>query len=328
MASSVSVTPYIVNGTNANLVNYPNFASLFYRTSSVYSTSSFCGATMINSQYALTAAHCIYGEFNTMLYTVVVPNLEDEDNFLSAAQVKAVEFYYPDDYVESQSQLWPNDIAIIKVEAGLTVPDYFSLLNSTTDTNYPAGSGYKAVGHGNVATNQTGGSVLLETDLTFVDNTTCRGIYGNALSSKQICFDGVIGASSLKNATCSGDSGGPVYQYVGSQYIQIGLTSFGPAVCGNPSSPVVAVFTEVYDYIGWISNVINGLETPKYYITTQNGVRSLVDNSGHMAATEPTPVQENTSNQTGGGGGAVEEGLLFAILFLNFFYRRHRWRKS
>ena len=104
---AVDVSPYIVNGSNVNIVNYPSFASLFYRNGNTYSTSSYCGATMINSQYALTAAHCIYGNESTMLYTVVVPQLEDETNFLSTQQAKAEEFYYPDDYIDSGSELWP-----------------------------------------------------------------------------------------------------------------------------------------------------------------------------------------------------------------------------
>ncbi|MDN3685470.1 hypothetical protein QW180_25430 [Vibrio sinaloensis] len=47
---------------------------------------------MINSEYALTAAHCIYGQDETMLYTVVAPQLEDEAQFLSSTQARVVEF--------------------------------------------------------------------------------------------------------------------------------------------------------------------------------------------------------------------------------------------
>ena len=114
--NAVEVKPYIVNGTTATVSDYPSFASLFYRDNTVYSTRSFCGATMINSQYVLTAAHCVYGDDDMMLYTVVAPQLQDESQFLSNEQARAAEFYYPDTFINSSVELWPDDIEIIKIE--------------------------------------------------------------------------------------------------------------------------------------------------------------------------------------------------------------------
>lgn len=318
--NALEVEPYIVNGNTANIVNYPSFASLFYRNNSVYSSSSYCGATMINANYALTAAHCIYGDSNLMLYTVVTPQLEDEENFLSNQQARASEFYYPDTYVDSSTALWPDDIAIIKVETPLSVSNYSSLLNTTTNDVYPSGGDYKAIGHGLENGNTAGGTQLLETTLTFVSNSACGSYYGANLTSSQVCFSGGV-SNGYQNSTCSGDSGGPVYWYNGSQYIQIGITSFGPTLCGDTSEPISSVFTEIYDYQNWINRVITGLESPKYYVQTVNGRRTLIENSSGNAV-----ESETVTEQSGGGGGSVNLWWLFGLFFC-FLWRTNEQTK-
>jgi len=313
LSYAVEISPYIVNGSDANIVNYPSFASLFFRNGNVYSSSSYCGATMINSQYVLTAAHCIYGDDNLMLYTVVAPQLDDESNFISNQQSKALEFYYPDTYIDSSTELWPDDIAIIKLETPLAVPDYTSLLNTLVDNTFSVSDTYKAIGHGYIEGNVPGGSNLLETTLTYITTAACQVEYGSKLTSSHLCFSGAINGS-YRNSTCSGDSGGPVYWYNGSQYVQVGITSFGPSTCGDTSSVVTSVFTDVHDYQSWINRVINGLETPKTYVATINGVRTLLYSSA-------VPATANVSSSDGGGGIAnVALFYLLLVLLVRYFH--------
>lgn len=162
--SAVEISPYIVNGTNANVANYPSFASLaIYISPYQYSSGTYCGATVLNSRYILTAAHCIYGNSYTMLYTVVVPQLEDESQFPNGnvQLARAAEFYYPDNYVDSSAVYWPNDIAIIKLESDLNVSNFVGVLNSSINNSYDVNGTYKAIGHGYVNGNVAGGTRLL-----------------------------------------------------------------------------------------------------------------------------------------------------------------------
>ncbi len=193
--SAVEISPYIVNGTNANVANYPSFASLaIYISPYQYSSGTYCGATVLNSRYILTAAHCIYGNSYTMLYTVVVPQLEDESQFPNGNVqfARAAEFYYPDNYVDSSAVYWPNDIAIIKLESDLNVSNFVGVLNSSINNSYDVNGTYKAIGHGYVNGNVAGGPRLLETTLTFVPFATCSAYYGANLQASQICFTGRI----------------------------------------------------------------------------------------------------------------------------------------
>ncbi|EHU0382973.1 GlyGly-anchored extracellular serine protease VesA [Vibrio cholerae] len=316
--SAVEISPYIVNGTNANVANYPSFASLaIYISPYQYSSGTYCGATVLNSRYILTAAHCIYGNSYTMLYTVVVPQLEDESQFPNGNVqfARAAEFYYPDNYVDSSAVYWPNDIAIIKLESDLNVSNFVGVLNSSINNSYDVSATYKAIGHGYVSSNTAGGTRLLETTLTFVPFATCSAYYGANLGPGHVCFTGPqIG--SYRNSTCSGDSGGPVYWDSGSGYVQIGITSFGPSTCGNPALPVTSVFTEVSDYYSWILRVMNGLETPKYYVTESNGVRQLV-----AGGTTVSPVTSSDSGGSSTGLALLVLGLLMVLRNKNGLYQ-------
>ncbi|MFB9215805.1 S1 family peptidase [Vibrio sinaloensis] len=307
---SFEVEPYIVNGSTVNIANYPSFASLFYRSDTLYSTNSFCGATMINSEYALTAAHCIYGQDETMLYTVVAPQLEDEAQFLSSTQARVVEFYYPDTYSDSSSTLWRDDIAILKLESPLPVGDMRSLLNTTYNNAYPSNADFKAVGHGFIEGNVPGGTELLQTDLDYISTSDCRTEIGSQITTKQLCFGGDE-VNGYQNSTCSGDSGGPVYFYNGIEYIQVGLTSFGPATCGDVRYNVTSVFTDIYDYQTWINQVLNGQVEPQAYVALQDGIRVLVNRDS--GTTQAEVVSESSQSRS---GGSLSLFMLISLILL------------
>ncbi|WP_159737852.1 S1 family peptidase [Vibrio atypicus] len=296
-AHSFDIQPYIVNGSNANISKFPSFASLFYRSNTLYSTNSFCGATMINSEYVLTAAHCIYGQDQTMLHTVVAPQLEDENQFLSSMQGRVSEFYYPDTYSDSSATLWRDDIAILKLESPLSTGDYQYLLNNRYNNSFPNTDDFKAVGHGYIEGNVPGGTQLLETDLEYISLSACQAEFGGQLTSKQLCFGGAE-QGGYQNSTCSGDSGGPVYFYDGVEYIQVGITSFGPSVCGDVRYSVTSVFTDIYDYQAWINQVLNGEVEPKAYVVEEEGRRVLVNND-HGSSQAEIVVESNESNRAG-----------------------------
>lgn len=309
-------TPYIVNGTQANIANYPSFSSLYFDDGRFY--GNFCGSTIINSEYILTAAHCIYGDYNRMLHTWAVPQVTNESGYLNGdyESVRAVEFYYPDGYVHSSAQKWPNDIAIIKLARPLSgAPNYISKLNfDNAKSTLQRTGGYKAIGHGLIEGNVDSDGILLETDLTFTFDSRC------GTSEGQLCFDGALDGN-YKNSTCKGDSGGPVYADFGTNdgYVQIGITSFGPESCGDRTEPATSAFTNIHYYQNWINRVINGGEIPKYHIVTEGDTRQLVENVS--ANVKATNEHTDAASSSGGSGGSL--GWL-SLLTLGFFGLRKK----
>ncbi|MFA0524407.1 trypsin-like serine protease [Vibrio sp. 10N.222.52.C3] len=305
----VGVTPYIVNGSDASVTEFPSMASLFIDRidyDGVYSTGPYCGATILDNYHVLTAAHCIYGDENAQLFTVVVPQLEDTSLFPNGSiqKVRVSEVYYRTDYSNSINQLLRNDIAILKLEASLNLQSSAETVIPQFDTYLNAANDFVAVGHGDIETDVDGTTLLQQVDLTYVDTLNCKGVFGPLVTDKQICFNGNGPNNGLYGGTCQGDSGGPVFWKNGSTYEQVGITSFGPTTCGDDIG-VTSVFTEVYDYKDWITDVTKGINDSTETV--------------QFTATEAKRVAvAGTSASTGSGssGGGISFGLLGMLMLI------------
>ncbi|ANU38794.1 trypsin-like serine protease [Vibrio scophthalmi] len=313
-AHSVEVSPYIINGSSVDINNYPSFASLFYEDLAGAHSTSFCGATVLNSEYVLTAAHCIVGNANLDKVTVV-SQLVDETNYVAGAPIRVSDFFVSETYIDSSSQLWPDDIAILKLETPLATSDFLDNLNFSYQGDFPADERYVTIGHGLVYNSLEGEyqneNELLETTLRPLTVNQCRAIWGSNFTDKQICFDGVLPDGILQNAPCDGDSGGPVYWFTNGNYVQVGITSFGLAKCGDGAlnSQVTSAFTNVARYENWIKSVLSGTVSAKYSVVTTNGQRILVDPSS------PTAISPTSSDSSGGNVSVISLlGLLFISL--------------
>ncbi|AXN33532.1 S1 family peptidase [Vibrio coralliilyticus] len=344
-AHSTEISPYIVNGTSvtdSEIFNtYPTFTSLYFHNGSSF--GNYCGATLINSQYILTAAHCVHDDqgtpnYNGMLHSWAVPRMADEAQYNTGAYLsgRVEEVYFPSTYDEnlnpSLGPVLPDDIAIMKLESAINVSDYQSRINSTVDNSYALNNGsdtFRAVGRGLIEGQASSNGKVLQTNLTIQSIATC----GSSTTSKQLCFTG-IQQGNYKNSTCNGDSGGPVYWWDGSEYKQVGITSYGPQTCGDPNQSYTSVFTEVYDYSAWISNVLNGTEDPKYIVQKSADSRQLIEkstgfvkatssalvNSTVMPAISTSSSTSSSSSNTGGGGGSL--GYLSFLLISAALFRR------
>ncbi|MGL0819840.1 secreted trypsin-like serine protease [Vibrio vulnificus] len=315
----------IVNGTVIDVNRYSSFASLFFDSleyDGVYFPWASCGATILDTSHVLTAAHCVEDLGSMALFLVVVPQLQDENDypFGNIQRHRVAKIFYPDNFSNSPYTLFPNDIAILKLENPMNIDSVNDVIRRPQNEVYRnASETFFAVGHGNTRSGFDSESQLQETPLTYISNTQCANVFsaGNYLSSKQICFDGNFSQSSqLKNSTCQGDSGGPVYWENNGVMMQVGVTSFGPNICGDPNWAVTSVFTEITDYASWIDSVLAGNETAKVTVTEQmrldymNGDTGSVDDTGSSGNNEEAPMSFGSSS----GGGAVGLWLLMCYL--------------
>mgnify|MGYP000043871062 CR=1 FL=1 len=308
--ADTEISPYIVNGTDSSTATFPSIAHLFldsYEYDNVYYPEPYCGATILDENHILTAAHCIYGDEAVQLFTVVVPQLYDVNDYPSGniQRARVSEIYYRDDYSNNLSDLLANDIAIIKLESSLnidTVNDVIQRPSSESYRNDSVNTTFTAVGHGNTSSGNDTSDTLLQVNLSPISNSSCAKLFaeGDALTNNQICFDGTYSSSTrLTGGTCQGDSGGPVYWYNGSEYEQIGLTSFGPSTCGH-NGGVTSVFTEIYDYRAWVDSVLAGNETPKS--TSSNSQRvDYLNANGEVTFSGGTISVSDGSSQSSGG---------------------------
>ncbi|MCG3728307.1 S1 family peptidase [Vibrio cincinnatiensis] len=315
-----AISPYIVNGTPTTLIQYPSFVSLFYdriEYDGVYGVGSFCGGTMLDESHILTAAHCLFdgsGQLNThvLLFTSAAQT-NDESAFPNGniEIVRGAEFFYHPKYIDSSEALWANDIAIIRLAHPMNLAGKVKLPDNTA---YRLGADgidndensyfFEAVGHGNTQSGLDDEQKLLATTIDYVSTATCQRDI--SVTDKQLCFSGVNPARTLDNGTCQGDSGGPVYWDNSGQFVQVGITSFGPSTCGEGfnHSKVTSVFTEIYDYRTWVNDVLDGNVAANYIVTDEM----------RRAFFDPSSADSSSS-----GGGSLHFLSWFGVMCLGYW---------
>uniref|UniRef100_A0A8D2J496 Chymotrypsin like n=1 Tax=Varanus komodoensis TaxID=61221 RepID=A0A8D2J496_VARKO len=217
----------IVNGENATPGLWPWQVSL--QTSSNH---HFCGGSLINANWVITAAHCnvspeyhfaILGEF-------------DRSSGAEPVQRRSIAKAITHPYWDSRTM--NNDITLLKLSSPVQ-------LNSHT-----LPSGLKCITTGWGQTSSTGtwtAEVRQQVAVPLVTVNQCQQYWGIQITSSITCA-GAVGACS-----CQGDSGGPLVCQKGSVWNLIGIVSWGTSNC---SVWAPAVYTRVSQFRNWIEQVV------------------------------------------------------------------------
>ncbi|XP_027718506.1 tryptase alpha/beta-1-like [Vombatus ursinus] len=244
--------PRIVGGVDAQEGECPWQISL--RTNVGDSWIHYCGGSLIDPSWILTAAHCFtqYGK-ETSQYMIQLrqQNLYEDDNLVPLEEIiihpKYTDFRSGSDLallkLQSPVQLNANVQTIMLPEASqIFTPDMECWV-----------SGWGDIGFG-VALPPP--YTLRKVQVLVMDALTCDQEYhvdSTTDSSERIIQDDMLCAGSSGKDSCRGDPGGPLVCKVQDFWIQDGVVSWGEG-CGAPHRP--GVYTLITAFVDWIQSYI------------------------------------------------------------------------
>lgn len=220
----------IVNGQKAEAGEFP------FQVSLQYAGRHYCGATVLSTEYILTAAHCIFGNYIDD-YSV---RAGSNANYEGGTVHRIAEWAYHENYVDEA--YWYNDIAVLKVNPTFTLTDNLTLTNLPPAGDEPEdGAASVAIGWGSSCYGCAGLSELQKVNLRIFSHEECLNVYGDGPTTDMVCS----GVPEDTKGVCSGDSGGALLV----DGVQVGVTSWTRIPCAE--SP--AVWTKVSHYRDWIA---------------------------------------------------------------------------
>uniref|UniRef100_A0A182Y9V8 Peptidase S1 domain-containing protein n=1 Tax=Anopheles stephensi TaxID=30069 RepID=A0A182Y9V8_ANOST len=237
-------------GQDAKLFQFPWMALLRGKVGSF-----FCGGTLINDRYVLTAAHCIVNNdvsFVRLGEYDLNSTIDCDKHGECAMPPQDIPVERTFSHQDYSGRFKMNDIGLIRLARRVALNDnVLPICLPVTPAFGTKQTTFFVVGWGQTQ-NALFSNKLQYTKLSLVANDECQKQLRQKdkfvrIFDSQLC---AIGADLSDN--CSGDSGGPLksISVQHSRYVQYGVVSFGLRTCGKQSAP--GVYTKVENYIDWI----------------------------------------------------------------------------
>ncbi|HZI16230.1 MAG TPA: trypsin-like serine protease [Myxococcus sp.] len=282
----------IVGGTATTIGANPWQVSL--QTSSGF---HFCGGSVLNSTWILTANHCVDGASTIRVAagSSTLSGMSSSGQIRSVAQVVR----YPG-YSSPESG---KDVALLRLSSpldlsGANVQAIGILTAADAAAGYAnPGVTSRVTGWGTLSSGGSSPDTLQTVDVGILSNTSAQSSYPN----ETITADQLAAASPGKDS-CQGDSGGPLTVLKGTTRVLAGVVSWGYG-CADARYP--GMYARVSSFESWINSTIAG--TGGGTTTTLLTKTNLSGASGsfqHFPITVPSGKTNLTVKMSGGTGDA------------------------
>ncbi|MEA2985809.1 MAG: hypothetical protein QOD94_2063 [Alphaproteobacteria bacterium] len=246
--------PKIVGGVPADEGEYPYQASLLISWISDPTGAHFCGASVLNERWVLTASHCLDGLAIEDFHVAAGANHLEQGILRINAQRKIMHKQY-------NSGTTDNDIALVELRdplpLGPKIQPISLLAADAEEGELEEERKLWVTGWG--ATEQGGPVVkdLREVDVPFVTRNVCNDplSYNGAVTENMICAGQAEGGTD----SCQGDSGGPLVLDPADETTKLaGIVSWGEG-CALPGK--YGVYTRVARYGDWVEKCMANPDT-------------------------------------------------------------------
>ncbi|KAI9586769.1 hypothetical protein GQX74_002616 [Glossina fuscipes] len=233
----------IVGGSTTGVSEYPWMARLSYFN------RFYCGGTLINDRYVLTAAHCVKGFMWFMIK--VTFGEHDRCNDRERPETRFVLRAFTQKFSFAN---FDNDIALLRLNDRVPITSFIRpICLPRYDQRHDLFVGTKGIasGWGTLKEDGKPSCLLQEVTVPVLDNEICvaQTNYTQKMITKNMMCAGYPGKG--ERDSCQGDSGGPLVRMRpdDKRYEQIGIVSWGNG-CARPNYP--GVYTRVTKYLDWI----------------------------------------------------------------------------
>ncbi|XP_011494097.1 PREDICTED: trypsin-1-like isoform X1 [Ceratosolen solmsi marchali] len=250
----------IAGGENAKPGQYPYYVSLYYKEIFGENVDSFCGGAILNHQWIITAAYCIYSVNNIDDIFIKVGSINYR-KYSVTEQISKIttSFAHP----EYSSPAGPYDIGVMKVEIPFVFNEFVAPINLPKPETIPTGSGtVTGLGFLKYIIEPYLPDSLQAVTLPIINNDECQTLIEellgdnanelNLLDKLRFCS----GPTKKNQGYCLNDTGDPFTTKENGKDVLIGIATFGFAAdCKTPGVP--SIYTRVSAFNDWIQESIS-----------------------------------------------------------------------
>ncbi|KAM9435291.1 trypsin-2-like [Clarias gariepinus] len=197
----------------------------------------FCGGSLINQNWVVSAAHCYKSRLEVRLGEHHIQINEGTEQFISSAKVIRHPNY--------DSWNIDNDIMLIKLNQPASLNGYVQPV-ALPRSCPPAGTKCTVSGWGNTMSSTADSNKLQCLEVPILSERDCNNSYPGMITDAMFCAGYLEGGKD----SCQGDSGGPV---VCNNELQ-GIVSWGYG-CAEKNRP--GVYAKVCIFTDWISETMD-----------------------------------------------------------------------
>ncbi|MEM7802252.1 MAG: trypsin-like serine protease, partial [Chloroflexota bacterium] len=286
--------PDIVGGQDADQGEYPWQVR-------VNPAGFLCGGALIDDEWVLTAAHCVFDQFGRQISaasvtTVVGDHRQNSSSNDGTEQVRSVSQVIPHpDYSPAGNDA---DVALLRLSSPVTlIEGQVETIVLNSDSNIAAGTLATVTGWGTLFSGGNTPTTLQEVSVPIVSNQVCNSKYGGGITGNMIC----AGLDQGGKDSCQGDSGGPLIAPLpGGSFEHIGVVSFGIG-CADGRFP--GVYARTSEFVEWIETQTGPLDSELPTATptslpTATFTPSPTNTPPAGATSTITPTPSNTPSPT------------------------------